>query len=79
MMIDRREREREREREKFCPSDVDSYGLKSLFHRLKSKNRRYMSKNYVIFTKTEWRVSPAGFQDKFQGPGQGRGQDQGLD
>ena len=38
-----------------------------------------MSENYVIFTKNGWRVSPAIFQNKFQGPGQGRGQDQGRD
>ena len=67
------------ERERFRPSDIDSYGLKSLFHWLKSKNRQYMSENYVIFTKTEWRVSLASFQDKFQAQGQGRGRDQGHD
>ena len=38
-----------------------------------------MSENYVIFTKTEWRVSLASFQDKFQAQGQGRGRDQGHD
>ena len=28
-----------------------------------------MSENYVIFTKNVWRVSPAVFQNKFQGRG----------
>ena len=38
-----------------------------------------MSEDYVIFTKTEWRVSLAGLQDKFQAQGQGRSRDQGRD
>ena len=35
-----------------------------------------MSEKYVIFTKTGWRVSLAGFQDKFQAQGRGQGWDQ---
>ena len=38
-----------------------------------------MSEKYVIFTKTGWRVSLAGFQDKFQAQGRGQGRGQGWD
>ena len=67
------------QRESLHPSDVDVYCLNLLFHWLKSKNRQYMSENYIIFTKIEWRVSLVGFQHKFQAQGRGQRRGQGWD